>query len=147
MKRTGILVVLMLACSVALAQLPTEKIISAGSYAATYTGTWLRCSPTADLVLGLYFRDSVNVTIQVDYRMADVPDTIYSTYAVLAGDSTKSTYAAGIFRSYVLRDGNTDNIPGATEYRIRLPKLTTLNGVTTPTFDAWMVKWERPKGQ
>lgn len=104
------------------------------SYAATDTTATVEIEK-GNCVLGIWFKDSVNVAIAVDYR--NVNSTVWATYNAEA-DSTNSTVAAGMYKGYVLRYGSTNNIPGANRLRLRIVPKTTLNGTTSPTYDAWL---------
>ena len=117
----------------------TRQIVADSSYANGDTTQWFNITPFNGYILGFYFKDSANVSIRADYRGAGAPSTVFQTYN-LEADSTNSTTAAGLYLGYDFR-GETDNIPGASEFRLIIPKKTTKNGVTSPTYDVWLTQY------
>jgi hypothetical protein len=143
MKHLCILPLLFLLALSATAQ--TSKFIDDADYSADYTGSWVSISPTADYALGFFFKDSANVIPYIDYRAADVPDSVYQSYAPLAGDSTQYVTAYGTFKAWTLRKNGTDNIPCAALVRIRLDVLLN-SGTDGATFNAYLTKHEPARG-
>jgi hypothetical protein len=114
---------------------------------STYTSTWpLDTMKTAwtpirsgDMSLGLWFKDSNNVEIHVDYAIAATKDVlVYKTWAVETDSTDAGADANGTFYGFVMRRGATDNVPGASWIRLRVIPKTTGNGTDSNTFDAWL---------
>jgi hypothetical protein len=127
--RTVLLVIVVLLASVASAQV----LATDSSYASGDTTSWIRPENSGDLILWVDFKDSANVKIAVDYIRDGAVN--YATYWAVS-DSTNSTNATGFYAGYSLRRGTTNNIPGANKIRLRIQRLSTRNGVTTPTYNA-----------
>ena len=109
------------------------------SYATTDTTSWFPVHPLIRYTAVLHALDSINVSAVLQYRGADADATVFQSY-ILEADSTNSTTAAGFWKAYVIRDGNTDNIPGAERVRLILTLKTTKNGVTSPTYDFILIE-------
>lgn len=133
-----LIVLFILAFSVAQAQDYTY-IANDSSYATTDTTAWKSVNPLTRYTLVLHALDSINVSAVLQFRGADAAATVFQSYT-LEADSTNSTNAAGYWKAYVLRDGNTDNIPGAERVRAILTRKTTLNGTTSPTYDLILIE-------
>jgi hypothetical protein len=130
---------LLIVSSLSNAQIVTA-LAADSSYATNDTTAWTRIGTGGgDLSLVHWFKDSVNVTIAVDYRIANCGVNVFATYNVVS-DSTNCLNANGCFLSYVLKKGSTNNIPGATYIRERITRKTTGNGVTSPTYDSWLTR-------
>lgn len=115
-----------------------NTIISSGSYATGDTTGWISVRPHDQLTLGMHFNDSVNVVITLDYKIAGYSSSTYFQSYSIEADSTNSANTTGFDKTKTLRRFGTDNIPGAELVRIRMTKKTTKNGVTSPTYDAWL---------
>lgn len=116
-----------------------DSLANARSYAATDTTGWKNTNAFSPYVLQIFARDSINVTIRLDYRGAGAGTTVFKSFNVEA-DSTNSTDSVGFFKGTVLRSGFSDNIPGATQVRLILTRKTTKNGTSSPTYDALLLR-------
>lgn len=114
-------------------------IANDSSYATTDTTAWVSVNPITPYKLVLHALDSINVSALLQYRGADAAATVFQSYTFEA-DSTNSTNNAGFWKGYVLRDANTDNIPGAERVRAILTRKITLNGTTSPTYDLILIE-------
>lgn len=128
----------LLSFSVASAQVAVSQIFDDESYASgsADTSSVKSIGTFDDLSIWYAAADSNNNSIVVDYRRQS-SDAWVSYTAV---DSTNSQVAAGSSKGVVIRRGATDNIPGASEYRVRVLGKTTNQGVTTPTFDLFVIR-------
>lgn len=137
MKRLAILALALFAFATAEAQRIT--LANDSSFATTDTTAWVSIHGMRPYSLVIHAADSFNVSIRLDFRSIDAAVTVFQSYNVEA-DSTNSTNAAGFWKGYALRYENADNIPGAERVRLVVTKKTTLNGTTTPTYDAWFLQ-------
>ena len=117
-----------------------QQLAAGRLYSATDTTYW---KPVYNGPISLVFRarDSVNVTLDLDYCASKQDTAIFQTYRV--ADSTNSVVGAGLFKGYFIRGGATNNIPGAGAIRLRVTKLTGSgkNGTSTPTYDAYIKEY------
>lgn len=131
MKRLLFILVLALAAA---QQTSAQLIASNRSYTANDTIPEFQIG-SGNKVLVFYFKDSTNVSIELDYYRKGL--AVFQTYK-LEPDSTNSVNDTGYFKGYILRYGGTNNIPGGSWGKVRVIRKTTRNGTTTPTYDAWL---------
>lgn len=105
------------------------------SYATADTTAWASCDFETPYILDFIAEDSCNVSIVLQYRSALSPATVFQSFTIEA-DSTNSVEPTGFWKSYLLRAGATDNIPGAERVRLIVTPKTTKNGTTTPNYTA-----------
>lgn len=139
MKTFLVLALVLLSLGVAVAQpVPVNRLFSSAAYAnaETDTSAVITVNPLGEVKWFASWADSCNITIYVDYRTGS---GAWATYT--ASDSTNNVTAAGSSLGGVLRDANTDNIPGANQIRFRFAGVNSepnKNGITTATFSAWV---------
>jgi hypothetical protein len=119
------------------AQYRVHSLFSSESYSNTSadTSSTIVLTPFESLKLFFSFADSNNVNVDVDYRTGSGAWVEYS-----AVDSTNNVTAAGSSTGKLVRLLATDNIPAATEFRVRVTGMGAAsgkNGTTTATFNGW----------
>lgn len=134
MKRFISLALLLLVASAAPAQMKVW-LANDSSYTATDTTAWVNIDPMRFYSAVFVSQDSCNLELAIDYRVSDTTSaaravTQFGTW--IMQDSTNITDANGAVKGYVVRDANTDNIPGANLVRLRATRKTTKNGVAGP---------------
>lgn len=114
-----------------------QSLVADGrSYAAAYDTTSTFEVPGGDLALAIWFKDSANVKIVFDY--APTTGAPWATWDITGADSTNSVAGAGVVKTYTVRRASTNNVPAAVVGRLRIQRLSTKNGVTTPTYNAYL---------
>ena len=122
------------------AQYGSTRIFNDETYSGTSadtSGTYA-IGPFDHIILTLEFSDSNNVAVYVDYKVAG---SLWETYTAV--DSTNDAVAAGGITSKVIRLFATDNIPGATSYRVRVAGIAASgknSANSGATFDAWVFR-------
>lgn len=138
MKKTLLVLMALALMSLgASAQYQTIQLFSSESYSNTSadTSSTYILTPFSHLKIFLSFADSNNVNVKVDYRTGSGAWVAYT-----AVDSTNDATAAGSSIGKSIRIFATDNIPGASEFRVRVNGMGAAsgkNGTTTATFNAW----------
>lgn len=121
----------------ATAQYRVESLFASESYSNTSADTsdTYVLQPFESLILFFSFADSNNVAVTVDYRTGS---GAWASFTAI--DSTNNTTAAGSSSGKLVRRLTTDNIPGATEFRVRVAGMGAAsgkNGTTSATFNGW----------
>ena len=103
------------------------------------TTGWVSVPTMQNLRFVVMARDSFNAALTLQYTVNGAKGGVFQTFNV-EPDSTNNTNDSGYVKGYVLRTFTTDNMPGAELVRLIRTNKTTRNGITSATFDAWMVE-------
>lgn len=112
------------------------------SYATSDTSAWVNISQNRTYTLVFLSTDSCNLEIALDWRMGDTTTAATAVQQMgtwIAIDSTNITANLGGWKGVVVRDRDTDNLPGATIIRSRATRKTTRNGTTKVLYDLFLL--------
>lgn len=141
MKRFLFLALLLLTATAAYGQ-QRVWLANDSSYSATDTSAWVLISPLRTYTLQFLSTDSCNLEIALDWRIGDTTTAATAVQQVgtwIAIDSTNITANLGAWKGVVVRDRDTDNLPGATIIRSRATRKTTRNGTTKVLYDLFLL--------